>query len=468
MKFDITSSRSVTLLLVALLATSGIVTAVGGSINWSSGPAPNTEYARTETKAVHRMDWGTSDDALRKYEDNSGDVVKMDARINESADNPVSFVPTDVNESDWRLFPHAKEGVSAVSDEGEWSVTGQNASKLAVTDSSTSAGVEALNVATDGSMAAGNTATATFKNFSITSDAEKRYLQLGLDINTIDAGAHVEVRAVDSDGDQRQMGKMDVNGSGDGSLSEIQQVQVVVQDGDFDGDVALLNADKMSPYDIGSQKKDTDGDGKLESVDVTEKKTAGALSLTGLDTLGSTFNDAVIHSISLDMIEHPADQPDENVYVNVNKTDKYPGYDGVATIAVRMQAEDAYDRGISNAVLRDTQSVTSDRVISVEYAEGVPADEAVDEGYLDNRTFSDMTGQYGSEGTEVQLDSSLNQGSAVLLKYKFKLTSDQLSALQNVANGGGGSGAKSSGGLGSIPLIGGALVALLGVLKKLG
>lgn len=497
MKLDISGKRrSIALLLVVLMATSGIVAAVGGSVNWDSSAAPNLEYAREETKAVHDMTWGTSEDALRKYEDNSGDIVKMDAELNDSADNPVSFVPTDVNESDWRLFPHAKDDVSAVADEGDWSTSVSDTSNTALTvsDSSTASGVEALNVATGGSMASGDTATATFSNFSITSDAEKRYLQLGLDVNTVDSSANVEFRAVDADGDyvaaeiepdnssgenfianstgegfiyQRQTGKMAVQGGGDGSLAEIQKVEIIISEGDADVDVALLNADKLSPYDLGTQKVQNDSDDALETVDVTEKKTAGALALTGLDTLGNDLtDDAIIHGLTIDVVEEPSDQPNDNVYINVNKTDKFPGYAGTATIAVRMEAEDAYDRSIANGVLRDTQSVTSDRVISVEYAEGVPADEAVDQDYLDNRTFSDVTSQYGSEGKEVQLDSSTSQGSSVLVKYTFKYTSDQLSAIQMA--GGGDSGGKTSSGLSSIPLVGGLIVALLGWLRKRG
>ena len=490
MKFGNHGRKSFALLFVALVVSSGIVAAVGGNVDWqNTDTAPQLEYAREETKAVHDMTWGVSNEELRKYEDNNGDIVKMDAEINESADNPVSFVPTDLNETDWRLFPHAKEDVSAVADEGDWSTT----TGASVTDSSTASGVEALNVASNGSMTSGDTATATFSNFSITSDAEKRYLQLGLDVNTLDAGANVEFRAVDADGDyvaaeiepdnssgeafitnatgegfiyQRQIGKMAVAGSGDDSLSEIQQVEIVFSDADADVDVALLNADKLSPYDLGEQKAQNDSDENLETLDITEKKTPGALALTGLDTLGNDLtDDAVIHGLTLDIIEEPATQADDNVFVNATRTDKYPGYAGTVEIAVRMEAEDAYDRSIANAVLRDTQSVTSDRLVSVEYAEGVKSDGAVDQDYLDNRTLSDMTGQYSSEGADVQLDSSLNQGSAVLTVYKFKLTDDQLSAYEG---GAGGTGGKSAGGFGGIPLIGGIIVALLGFLRKFG
>ena len=239
----------------------------------------------------------------------------------------------------------------------------------------------------------------------------------------------------------------------------------MVQDGDVDASVRYLHLDTMSPYNFGSYKAQNDTDEALETLTHEEKKTAGPIEVTGLNTLGSAFDKAVIHSVSLDVIETPSEQPDYNVFLNTTRTDKYPGYAGTATIAVRMEAEDVYDRSISNAVLRETQSVTNDRLLSVEYAEGVPADEAVDQAYIDNRTFSDMTGQYGSEGKEVQLDSSLSKGSSVLVVYEFKFTDSQMDAIETSGEGGTGSGAKTSG-WSSIPLFGGLIAILLGFLRR--
>lgn len=494
MNFGKFGSKSFTLVLVALVVTSGIVAAVGGSVDWNSDPAPNLEYDRTETKAIHDMSWGTSDDDLRKYEDNNGDVVSMEAEINDSADNPISFVPTDVEVDDLGAFPHSKAEVNAT-EAGEWSVDesgiATSGATASVSDAETAPEVAAVRFHTT-DLASGDIAKYTFDNFSVTSDENKRYLLVGQDIDALDSGATVEYRVVDEDGDykvaevnttrsagndfmanatgegylfQQQLGNMDLVANGDGNFNNIQKVAVVVQDGDFDGSVPYINLDQMSEYQFGSKHADTDDDADLETVEHVEKKTPGAIEVSGLGTLGNTFSDAVIHHVSLDVIEDPAAQPNENVYLNTTETDKYPSYDGTATLAVRMEAEDAYDRGISNAVLRDTQSVTSDRLVAVEYAEGVSSDETVDEDFLDSTTFSDVTGQYGSEGTEVQLDSSLSKGSPVLVKYEFKLTEDELDAIE--AAGGGSTGATSSG-ASSLPIIGGFVAFLLGIAKKFG
>lgn len=488
------SRKSIALVLVALIATSGIATALGGSVNWGSDPAPNTEFARTETKAVHDMTWGTSDDDLRKYENNNGDVVSMEAEINDSADNPVSFVPTDIEAGDLGAFPHAKSSVN-VTDAGEWSVDSSGVATSGATadvsNAETAQNVDAVRFHTD-SLASGDVAKYTFSNFSITSDENKRYLIVGQEIEALTSGATVEYRVVDEDGDyksaevnttrssgedfmanqtgegflfQEQLGNMELTANGDGDYNNIEKVVVVVQDGDVDASVPYLNLGKMSEYKFGSKQADTDSDDDLETVDHIEKKVAGAIEVSGLDTLGSEFSSAVLHGVTLDVIETPSQQPNENVYINTTRTDKYPNYAGTATIAVRMEAEDAYDRSISNAVLRDTQSVTSGRLMSVEYAEGVASDDEVNADFVDSTTFSDMTGQYTGEGTEVQLDSSLSKGSAVLVKYEFRLTADELDALE--AAGGGGSGGKTSG-VGSIPIIGGLIVALLGFLRKIG
>lgn len=490
MKFNI-GSKSIALVFVALLATSGIAAAAGGTVDWSSDPAPNIELAGVEQKDVHKMEWGTSETALEKYEDNSGDIATMDKRVNTSNPNPVSLVPTDINESDLSEFPHDKSDVSAL-EASEWSVGGSNSAKGSVSNTETAPGVDAVQMQTDGSMTSGDSVTYTFSNFSIDADEAKHFLSAVQDVETLDSGTVVQYEVTDEDGDtkvaeintsrssgedfmanetgegfvyQRQLGNMETTGSGDGDFNNIESLTIQVQDGDASVVISGLNLDKMSTYDFGTTTVDAD---ENEQKTWTEKKTPGAMELSGIDTLGATFEDADLHNIEVDMVSSGADQPDENVYLNLTETDKYPGYHGTATIAVRFDEPDAYDLQPSNLVLRDTQSVTSDRLISVRYAEGVSGDEPVDRDFLESQTWTKMTGQYGDEGTEVTLDSSMQSGSTALAEFQFKLTEGQFNAIKQANGGGGGTGAQGGGGLGSIPIIGGVLVALLGLLKGSG
>ncbi|MFB6189748.1 MAG: hypothetical protein ABEI57_07665 [Halapricum sp.] len=166
--------------------------------NFDAEPTPNPEQSATVTKAVHDMTW----DSPLQYESNDGDLTSMNAHVNESVDNPYSFVVTDINASDYGAFPHDKSGVSALS-ASEWTKdVSASAGTASVANVETAANVEAVALSTS-SQTSGDTAAFTFTNFSITSDESKRVLQTALDIKTLDSGAAVEMRVVDEDGDRK-------------------------------------------------------------------------------------------------------------------------------------------------------------------------------------------------------------------------------------------------------------------------
>lgn len=497
-------NRFTSLLLVAVLLVSAVggAAAVGGTVNWGADAAPDITYSKTETKAVHNMSWGADNTALRTYEGNSGGTQVLNAKVNTSVANPVSFVPTDVEENDFGAFPHSKD-VSALA-ASEWAVGGANSSKGSVSDTETAPGVDAVRFSTDGSMASGDAVTFTNSNFSIDADERKHYLIVGQDIATLDSGTTVEYRVIDEDGDtvtaqintsmssgsafmanatgegyifQAQLGTLIEDGhlttNGDGTFNNIEKVQIAVLNGDADVAVPMLNLDKMSPYDFGTTAVDGDDDDSEPgdaTEEIVEKKTAGPIELTGLDTLGGWATDsseALIHSLSVEMVETAGDQPDDNVYLNLTKTgDRYPGYHGKAVVAVRISEVDAYDLTPSNGVITTTQTVTSGRLMKVEYAEGVNGDEPVDQQFVEDATLSDITSTFGDSGKQVQIDSSMSAGDTNLLVFTFKVDESQYNALQNA--GGAGGGGALSGGISSIPVIGGLVVAVLGVLRRFG
>lgn len=485
-------ARVTAALLATLLVASGIGAAANvGGVAWDSGPAPNLQDEYTVTKAVHDMDWGASNADARKYEGNDGEVQTIEARVNESADNPYASIPTDWNVTDWSAFPHAKSDVSAL-ESSEWSTDASgSAGSISTSDVETAPGVDAVKISTSG-QTSGDIAKATFSNFSVTSDEAKRHLFVALDVKSIDSGATVEFDVVDANGDvktavidtsrssgedfvtnasgegivyQHPLGELSTDSTnGDGNFNDIEKIVVEVHDADADVEIAGLNVEKMSMYDLGSERKDTDGDDELEDVEHLETKTGGALQLASLDSLGDTFSSAELHDLSISMIGTPEEAGAEDVSVELEKTDKYPGYHGVATIYVRMSLADAYDLSYSGAERTDEQSVTSDRVISVEYAEGVSDDTEFSE--IEDATFTDKSSLYGSEGTNVTVDDTLQVGSNDVVKYTLKLDKSQYNAIQS--SGGAFGGGAKGGGLSNLPVIGGIVVALLGVLRKFG
>lgn len=453
------------LVALTLVAQPLAVAAAAGGVSFSDdSPAPNPEVSVNVTKSTHMMEW--SDDLA--YENDNGEKATLNAAVNDSYDNPYWYTASDVNATDFDAFPHDKSDVSAL-DAGEWTTSGATVSNV-----ETGPGVDAVNFATSGSLTSGGSESATFSNFSVTSDESKRTLQLVLDVVSIDSGASLEVRIVDEDGDykmaeintsrssgedyiasatgegivyQAQLGKLDTMGSGDGTFDNIQKVELVAQDADVEVNIAGLNVEKMGMWDFGDTRMDTDGDDELESTSVMENKDGGAIMVESLDTLGDTFSQAYINDLTIAVDFRASDLEDEDVMLETEMTDAYPGYAGTATIYYRLSLPAQYDLSYSDATLTDEQSVTSDRVMSVEYAEGT-----ADTEFGNISSYSDITGQYGTEGTEVTVDETIQSGQSLVIKYKFKFTESQFDAIE-ASSGGAAGPAKAPGGI-DLPFIG--------------
>ncbi|WP_436924922.1 hypothetical protein [Halosimplex amylolyticum] len=471
------------------LAITAMPVASAERLNFSADAAPAPDYEIGDmTKSVHDMDWGQSADAVRTYENNSGETTTFAGEVNTSERTPYEFVYTDVNATDWRVFPNAKETISAVESEGEWSTATSDSSNVSpsVSSSETAPGVPAVRFATSG-MGAGDTSTFTFSNFSITSDESKRFGIVAYDANTLsNADTYAHIRAVDSDGDykliqnvtatgegyvaQEKLGQLSTMGSGDGTFDDVQKVEIVAFEGDVEIDVAGLNLERMSPYDLGQTKVDPNNDGTYTTVDVNETHTGGAVGLTALDTMGSAFSSSEIHSLTFPAV-FPAEMLDSDD-VQIERTadesvegGQYPGYKGTATIHLRMSLPDQYDLSYSNVQLNDTQAVTSDRLLSVRYAEGV-GDTAF--ANISSGSWSDITSSYTGKGDEVAVDDTIQPGQTSAFEFEMKLTPDQYDELAAAAGGAGG-GATGAGGWGSnFPVIGGLIAAALATLKRLG
>jgi len=458
-------------------------------INHDAKATHNPEIPVTVDKDVHKMGWGTL-----KYEDDSGSLVSPDAHVNGSAENPIGLTATDIQFDDHDEFPRYNASHSTL-DATEWSVTGANSSEVTVTNTTTAPNVEAVNIATGGAFTSGDTATAEYAlSQSIDSDESKRSVQLFADVTTLDSSTHVEIRVVDEDGDyktalidpdnssdsmdvvagttgegfvlQQQMGDLTtttVAGS-DGTFDNIAAVNVVVQDGDFDGSFSVMNAEKLGTYTLGEQKYDSDGDGELDSTrTVTEP--SGQYFVTGFDTFGSTFDLATVHGAQIDAI-WDAKSLDEKHDARIEFTDdtgdsqSYPSFEFIVDSYYRIQLPSAYDLSYSNAALEDTVELPSGRYQTVEYAEGVS-----DTKFSNISTWNDVTSSYSSQGADVTLDSSIQPGQEIAIHHEYVVTDSEKSAMENVASAAPGQFAEEEEGfIEGIPLIGEFLASILSVL----
>ena len=464
-----------TVLVACMLVATPVAAQENQTINFEHENAPNFYIAHDKTKAVHDMQWSS----WTVYEDDQGDLADLDVSLNDSEDidNPFSFTVTDINESDFHRSPVDKENVSLL-EASEWTTTGAT-----VSDVETAAGVEALRI----EASAGD--TAEMSNFSVTSDENKRVLGIALDVNSLGSGATMDISVVDEDGDaktvmvadgasesdqliangtgegyllQHRLGDLPTEANGDGTFSNIQRVEVAVSGGAADVEIAALNVEKKSEWVLGSEKYQADDDDELETRDITEVDTAGDISITSLDTMGATFDDAQLHDLTFPAEKRLSDLDMANLMVEQKQTgNQYPGYYGTTTVYARLGLVDAYDISNANAVLKANQTFPSNYLVGVQVKEGVSDDTA----FADIDGWTDETATFTTQDETYVVDQTIQSGQDHVLKITIKHpTKEMFNAY--VTMGGGGGGFFGGGGFigGFFEWFMGGLAAVLGLL----
>jgi len=484
------------LFLVVLILGSSVTVAAAATtiddpskVNFESDNVQNPKIPVTVDKQYHEVGW-----APEEYEGNSGDVVTADGGINESSANPVTLTATDIQFADAGAFPHENDSLSALHAD-EWSKAGANASKLTVSNTTTASNVEAVRFSTS-SMTSGDVANATYTH-SIDSDEAKRHIQLFADVSTLEASTHVEVRIVDEDGDyktvlidpdnstdsanvlanstgegqvtQQQLGELPtttVSGS-DGTFDNIEKLVIHVEDGNFDGSFSVINAEKMSPYTLGEQAYDGSDDDSEKDETRTITEPSGAYDVKSVDTLGSTFDNAVVHGATFDM-KFRASDIEQSSDLQIEFTDDrgedgaYPSFDWVVDSYYRLELPSAYDLSYSNAKLTDTVEMPGSRYQTVEYAEGVG-----DTEFSEISSWSSVSSSYESQGSNVTLDSTIQPGQQIAIHYEYVVTKNEKKSIASSGAVPGQFDKESGGGiwgfLTSLPGIG-AVISVVGAL----
>lgn len=489
MKFISDRQKSLSSLLVAIVLMSALIGAMGtatAATNSSDAPNPNT-HGEVVIES-YNVSWGT--DPIQ-YEADDGDIVDFPGGLNESVRNPVTFTATDIEAADYGTFPRVDgesgNSVSAL-EASEWSkdVSG-SAGSATIASTETAPGVEAVQFSTS-SQTSGDVARFSFSNFSIKSDENKRYLQLGMDVHTLDSAADVDVRVVDANGDykaaelnasrssgsdliataqgegyiyQHQLGKLDLVSAGDGTFDNIQKVEIVVSDGNADISVAALNVEKMGEWKLGTERADNDSDDEFENVAIREVSDAGSISVKSIGSMGSTFDDAVLHDVTLAFEKDRAHMNSSDIVYDFNVTNQRPGYHGVADIYLPTGLPTAYDISYQNLETSGQQTYLESRYITVEYAEGVG-----DTDPANVSSWSELTSSYSNQGANVTIDSTIQPGQNNYAHYRLQLQENEFTTAKNALESGGavvmGPGG-AGGGLGNIPILGGLLTTLGGI-----
>lgn len=483
-------------LLVAMsfvLGGASIALAQSASVSYTGDQAAPDPYFDVDnvTISTHNMTWDTP----LKYESNSGDVKALNGEVNGTDDpdepfyrnNPYSFIASDVNFTDGHEFPRKSDEIgynsASALDASEWvngTPAGIGSKTLSISDVTTAPNVDAVEIASGGSMASNDLLNATYENFTISSDADKRYIQFIVDVNTLDSAAGVNMSVHDSDGDyvdvsvanssnsassydvaaastgdgfvlQEQVGNLTVEGSGDGTMQEIVRIEVTIVDGDATVQFAAINVEKMGEWNFGDQRTDTDSDDALETSTVHDPR--GTHHVHDLGTMGPEFDDAIINDLSYPVNMRAKNLPAGEVSQYLNSTDSYPGFSTLLGSYYRLELPDQYDLTWNGPNLIHRAEWPGERYVTFEYAE--------DTGSTDFHAASySSVSAPGSEDELTMIDTSISAGQHYLFHSELKLTDANVDAIQSGA--GGAAPMDESGGGGFFSSIWGGVVAVVG------
>lgn len=461
------------LVVLSIAAGTGPVAADNNEINHSSDAAPGFYgYATSYTIAEHNRSEMSSQVA---YYTDEGEVETLDASINQSIDNPVAIRFDKVADESLQQFPRDKDSVSW-RDTAEWTTGGTNATKISVTDAdgATATDVDAVTIATDGTMASGDDAHAEFSNFSITNDPEKRVLTVFFKQGTLDTGAELQLEAEDGDGDVKQLvanssrdasatevianttgggwaaqvklADVATSGTGDGSFDNIETVRVEVLDADASITITGMDLERKSKVTLGERLADTDSDDALETVTVEQVQEPGTVRLKSVDSMGAWADDAVLHDLKVHglkfQLEHLASEDIKAEYDPGFQEDY--SYEHGTRVYARLLFPSAIDLSPAGLELRINQSYVTDRYVSFAHKEGTGT---TDLANVSN--YNDDTGSLAGKNEMVVFDSTVAAGENIVVKWEVLQKPSEFDALQpttQTATPGGGGGFWSGGG----------------------
>jgi hypothetical protein len=476
------------LVLTAILLVVGMTAGpalAASTLNHADGDAPNPQFT-VDTLTVDEWNNSDFDNALQYYDD-AGDMATLNAEVNTSTDvddlgngnvNPYSLTATDIDIAEFGEYPRkgdeSGDNSASALDASEWTTTGAS-----VSDVTTAPGVTAVEY--DGT-ASGD--YATYSNQSITSDAEKRHVQIAADIAS--ASGTPTLKVEDSDGDyvavqlynssakdtddsvltnstgegmvsQVQIGSLTVQGNGDGTMGEIQSLNVT---GDVDADFSLINVERTSTYKFGEKYVDTDSDDDdLETETIREPH--GEYSINAMDSLGGTFDDAAIMGLSYPAHVSAEFVASDDMSAEFMSDNSFPQWDVLGDIYYRLTLPDAYDLSYSGVTLEQTTNWPGDRYVSVELKE-----DTGDTAFEDIDNWTELTGSYDAQDKDVTLDSTISTGTNYVVHFELKLTGDEADAMQAASGGAGVMG--DSGGGGIVGVLMSPFTWLIGALAALG
>ncbi|QLG62202.1 hypothetical protein [Halorarum salinum] len=459
----LTRTRFAAFAMVLLLVSSaGIAAAATLGANPEADQYPETKIVEDElTVESHdrtEMGW-------LEYENDNGEVTDLNATVNGTeGDINVAYRADLIDADALGRYPRVDgEENNSVTwlDTTNWTESGATVSD---TDGATGSGVDSIEVTAD--VTDGSSSHAAYAEGSLTDDVEKRYLQFVVNVDELTAGSEVAIQVRDDDGDyveavanssrdgtaddvfanstasgviyQEQLGQLPVEGSGDGSLDAVEEVRVVVRDGDATVTMTGLNVEKKSQWDFGDERvldTSTDEDDDYTDVKVTERPEGGVIEASSLQGMGDTFTDATIHKLVYYNVEYRMQDSPGTTSILFPEADAYPNFPYLWDSSTRLSVPTAYDLTHGNLELTTEQTFLGERYVQLRYAEGVGDTDA--ENVSDDE-WIDLSDSLGEKNTTIAVDDTVQPDSTYVVETEVKLVESQYNALQPVAGGTGG------------------------------
>jgi len=446
-------------LVAGLLVTQAVgAVAAADALDYEADTAPNPYLEADVTVDTH--DRADMSGPLQYYSD-SGSLETLPASLNESMDAPLRVRYDQIDDPALRQFPRAtgeeNNSVSAIQDVSDWTTSSATVSDA---DGATAEGVPALQVSTSG-LASGSSGSATYSNFSVDSDANKRVLQAVLSVDQLDSGAEVAFRVVDSDGDYRQavvnssrdasaaevignstgqgyvyqerLSDLALQGSGDGSFDGIQDVKIVTSDADAQVTVVSLDVERKSEWTLGEAMQD----GEVQSI--SERNAGGDMTLymADLSTLPSALEDARIMELGVKGVQFRGSELSmDDQQVQFGDADAY-SYPKKVEAHWRLNIPAAIDLSYSNLALKHQQEFVGERYATFRVAEGV-GDKEFDN--ISSDSYSDASGSLTAQGETHTLDDTVQVDQSYVVNAVILLQRGEASDLRTSADAGGGGG----------------------------
>lgn len=356
-------------------------------------------------------------------------------------------------------------------DSTHWSGSDSASGTISIADADSAAGGPALQISTDG-VADGETATASLDDssseweFLIESGLGRKYLQVGMNIATLDGVVEVAVgdgtnfvttvadTAADETADatiatstgdgkfhQVQLGEL----SGIDDLGEISELEVRVEDADADVTLYALDVERESRLSFGSREY-TNSDDELDTE--TVRSPDGEYSITGLDTLGSAFDGATIVDLGISTRFEASGLPAENIDADWQDAERYD-QDHRLRKAITFDLPTAYDLSYADLSAKDEVKFPGSRYIEIAFEDDAGEEPAtVSEWDDDDLTLTSRTSTYSDASIDdtVTLTTSVTTDSTFVVVYDYLLSDDERDDATATAAV-GAAGATSDGGL---------------------